>query len=394
MRATDAATLLRAADFAAHKHRDQRRKDAVASPFINHPITLAHILANEGGIDEATVLIAALLHDTVEDTETTPAELEDMFGPDVAAIVSEVTDDKSLAKHVRKQRQVDHAAQLSHGAKLVKLADKIANVRDILEAPPAGWSAHRKRAYLDWATAVVAGLRGTHAGLESIFDALVQPDNVEPILAGGGALDLTCDFNYAAGKLFEGLRNLHQSAHRKIEFAALAKDLGEKLEEFDVVADLVDQYVDGKVESDKLGHFIETAVAMAVRAVRTHEGGSGPAWPQLCHAYFMGGTAALQINIARGARLRVQPYNKLKQTIIELVVSRCPEEKWASLEDMWRAIEEAVREANDRLVGQPGFSKDCKATFNRLARARRVYFQLFLSGPVRRGRPLKKAPRA
>jgi guanosine-3',5'-bis(diphosphate) 3'-pyrophosphohydrolase len=156
--------------FAAHKHRDQRRKDANASPYINHPIGLANVLANEGGIDDERVLIAAILHDTIEDTETTEQELIREFGREISDIVLEVTDDKSLAKAERKLLQVEHAATISRRAKLVKLADKICNLRDIASSPPADWSIDRKRKYFDWAKSVVDGLRGAHPALEHIFD--------------------------------------------------------------------------------------------------------------------------------------------------------------------------------------------------------------------------------
>ncbi len=165
-------TFIKAVAFAAEKHRNQRRKDAEASPYINHPIALADVLANEGGVVDPTVLCAAILHDTIEDTETTEDELRDAFGPEVTSIVLEVTDDKSLEKQVRKQLQVEHAPHLSPEAKLVKLADKICILRDILASPPADWPAQRKREYFDWAGRVIEGVRGVHPGLESIFDGL------------------------------------------------------------------------------------------------------------------------------------------------------------------------------------------------------------------------------
>ena len=164
--------FVKAVAFAADKHRDQRRKDAEASPYINHPIALANVLANEGGVADVTVLCAAVLHDTIEDTETTPEELQAFFGPKVASVVMDVTDDKSLEKSLRKQKQVEHAPHISTEGKLVKLADKISNLRDILASPPAHWSAERKQAYFEWAARVVAGLRGVHPGLESVFDGL------------------------------------------------------------------------------------------------------------------------------------------------------------------------------------------------------------------------------
>ncbi len=162
--------LLSAIAFAAHKHRDQRRKDLVASPYINHPIGLANVLANEASVEDERVLIAAVLHDTIEDTETTEQELIREFGKEVADIVMEVTDDKTLAKAERKQRQIEHAATLSQQAKLVKLADKICNLRDITNSPPANWSLERKREYFEWAKAVVDGMRGVQPALEHIFD--------------------------------------------------------------------------------------------------------------------------------------------------------------------------------------------------------------------------------
>ncbi len=163
----------KAVAFAADKHRNQRRKDAEASPYINHPIALANVLANEGGVEDVTVLCAAVLHDTIEDTETTSEELQAIFGPKVASVVMEVTDDKSLEKSLRKQRQVEHAPHISKEAKLVKLADKISNLRDIIASPPADWSAERKQTYFEWAAKVVAGVRGVHPGLESVFDGLL-----------------------------------------------------------------------------------------------------------------------------------------------------------------------------------------------------------------------------
>ena len=167
-----AAAIVKAAQFAAEKHKNQRRKDADASPYINHPLALASVLAVEGGIENPDVICAALLHDTIEDTKTTAEELDGIFGDKVTGIVLEVTDDKNLDKAVRKEEQVRHAPHISAEAKLVKLADKICNLRDILAAPPADWSADRKRAYFDWAARVVAGLRGSHAGLERIVDEI------------------------------------------------------------------------------------------------------------------------------------------------------------------------------------------------------------------------------
>jgi guanosine-3',5'-bis(diphosphate) 3'-pyrophosphohydrolase len=165
------ALLFRALAFAAHKHRDQRRKDAEASPYINHPIALAEVLAGEGGVADVDVLAAALLHDTIEDTATTAVELRAEFGERIAAMVEEVTDDQNLPKAERKRLQIVHAAGLSPGARLVKLADKICNLRDVADRPPAKWDLQRRQEYFEWAKRVIDGLRGASPKLEAAFDA-------------------------------------------------------------------------------------------------------------------------------------------------------------------------------------------------------------------------------
>lgn len=167
----DYARLLDAIAFAAAKHRNQRRKDAEASPYINHPLQLAHVLATEGEVNDLETLMAAVLHDTVEDTETTYAELRERFGKDVADVVMEVTDDKTLPKAERKQRQVEHAPHMSERAALVKLADKTCNLRDVAGSPPAGWSLQRKQDYFDWAKQVVDGLPPVNDRMRRAFDA-------------------------------------------------------------------------------------------------------------------------------------------------------------------------------------------------------------------------------
>lgn len=168
--AADLSLILRASAFAAHKHRAQRRKDEEASPYINHPLTLACVLSAEGGVSDPATLCAALLHDTVEDTDTSAEELEREFGSEIAGLVMEVTDDKSLPKVERKRLQIEHAATISDKAKLVKLADKISNLRDVASSPPAGWPLERRREYFDWAKSVIDRLRGIDPRLEAVFD--------------------------------------------------------------------------------------------------------------------------------------------------------------------------------------------------------------------------------
>lgn len=166
--------FIEAASFAAKKHAGQRRKGNDAAPYINHPLEVTNLLASVGQIDDYDVLIAALLHDTIEDTETTKDEINEKFGATVTKYVSEVTDDKSLPKAERKQLQIAHAPHISTGAKLVKLADKISNVRDVTENPPDGWSVERRLEYLVWGEKVVAGMRGVNENLEKHFDELIE----------------------------------------------------------------------------------------------------------------------------------------------------------------------------------------------------------------------------
>ncbi len=157
--------------FAARKHRHQKRKGRSASPYINHPIAVASLIVDIGGVSEPEIIAAALLHDTLEDTETTPVELEAEFGPVVAGLVRELSDDRTLPREERKRLQVEHAATLSLGARIVKVADKICNLDDLIADPPTGWSCARKRAYFDWARTVVDKIRATNPGLEQAFDA-------------------------------------------------------------------------------------------------------------------------------------------------------------------------------------------------------------------------------
>jgi (p)ppGpp synthase/HD superfamily hydrolase len=162
--------ILKALHFAAIKHRDQRRKDVEASPYINHPIEVAGLLAREGHVTDAVTLQAGILHDTIEDTKTTREELDEEFGPEVRSVVEEVTDDKSLPKAERKRLQVEHAPHMSIHARQIKIADKISNVRGVTLAPPANWSWERRKEYLDWTEQVVAGCRGSNPSLEAFYD--------------------------------------------------------------------------------------------------------------------------------------------------------------------------------------------------------------------------------
>ena len=162
--------LMRALDFAARRHRDQRRKGAAAEPYINHLTEVARLVAEATDGRDTLAVMGALLHDTVEDTKPTREELASLFGADVAALVIEVTDDKLLPKAERKRLQVEHAPHKSRRAKLIKIADKTSNLHSVASSPPADWDAARQDEYLEWADRVVAGCRGVNSRLEAEFD--------------------------------------------------------------------------------------------------------------------------------------------------------------------------------------------------------------------------------
>jgi guanosine-3',5'-bis(diphosphate) 3'-pyrophosphohydrolase len=159
--------VLAAALFAAQKHA--RRKGPADVPYINHLLEVAHTISEHSDPADTDLIVAALLHDVVEDTPTSLAEVEQLFGSDVAALVAEVTDDKSLPKAARKELQVRNAPKKSQRAQMIKLADKISNLRSILYSPP-DWPYQRKREYFDWARQVVDGLSAPNGHLKAEFD--------------------------------------------------------------------------------------------------------------------------------------------------------------------------------------------------------------------------------
>lgn len=173
----DVGLILRALEFAARRHRTQKRKGEDKSPYINHPIQVANLLANEVGEKDPILLTAAILHDVVEDTVDTPEEkqelikqISELFGEHVLSLTLGVTDDKSLEKQERKRLQIEQAPHKSDNAKKLKIADKIMNVRDVTTNPPVGWTLQRILEYFDWAEKVVAGLKGVNKKLDDKFN--------------------------------------------------------------------------------------------------------------------------------------------------------------------------------------------------------------------------------
>jgi guanosine-3',5'-bis(diphosphate) 3'-pyrophosphohydrolase len=185
--------IIKALAFAAQKHRNQRRKDAEKTPYLNHPVALVDVLFNECGITDVETLCAALLHDTLEDTETTAEELRQHFGANIAHLVEEVSDDKSLHWRERKRLQIEHAPLASQKAQCIKLADKICNLRDLVASPPPAWSPKRCRAYFEWANAVVSAIRAAHPALAQQFDHIyaqrLRPDLGYELPANGDFSD-------------------------------------------------------------------------------------------------------------------------------------------------------------------------------------------------------------
>ena len=170
---SDTLLLARIYDFAARMHAGQTRKGAAAEPYINHPCEVASLLADASGGTDPLLVAGGVLHDTVEDTPATEAQLLDMFGRDIARLVMEVTDDKSLPKAERKRLQIEHAAAASPRAKMLKIADKTSNLRSLATSPPHDWPQDRLEAYVSWSRSVVDNWRGHNAWLESRFDDAV-----------------------------------------------------------------------------------------------------------------------------------------------------------------------------------------------------------------------------
>jgi|SRR5579871_2189024 len=164
-------TILDAANFAAGKHSAQKRKGAAGEPYVNHLLEVAHLVSTALAEPDTNLIMAALLHDVVEDCAVTKEELAERFGSDVAELVAEVTDDKSLPKAERKRLQVINAPKKSTRAQMIKLADKISNLRAILNSPPEGWNVERQREYFQWAKQVVEGLGNPNALLKAEFDS-------------------------------------------------------------------------------------------------------------------------------------------------------------------------------------------------------------------------------
>jgi (p)ppGpp synthase/HD superfamily hydrolase len=167
-RMNDVVRIMKAADFAARKHTDQRRKGDASEPYVNHLIEVANLVA-ESTEGKPDAVVAALLHDVVEDQGVTIDEIANLFGNSVASLVAEVTDDKSLPKQERKDKQIESAPHKSDIASAIKLADKTSNLRALAKSPPS-WPIERKREYVRWAKAVVAGLPFKPSALLALFE--------------------------------------------------------------------------------------------------------------------------------------------------------------------------------------------------------------------------------
>lgn len=178
----DLVRITQAFDFVARAHADQRRKGERAEPYINHLAEVAHLVAEATGGTDANLIIAALLHDAIEDVGASRAQIADSFGEDVASLVAEVTDDRNLSKAERKWRQVETAPTKSPRAKIIKIADKVANVRSITASPPPDWSEDRKREYVTWASQVVAGCAGVNSWLEDQFAQACRSAKLTPAI--------------------------------------------------------------------------------------------------------------------------------------------------------------------------------------------------------------------
>ena len=162
--------VMKALRFASEKHKNQRRKGPQEIPYINHPINIAYYLCVCCDIIDSDILIAAILHDTIEDTDASLEEIGLLFGENVLKIVEEVTDDKRLPRKVRKKLQIECGRSKSYEARLIKIADKIDNLNDLMKSPPPEWNLQKKIEYIDWTEKVVNEMRGTNRCLEDMYD--------------------------------------------------------------------------------------------------------------------------------------------------------------------------------------------------------------------------------
>ena len=180
-------TVMRAADAAARWHVNQRRKGAAQEPYVTHLLEVAALVAEATAGTDPNLIVAALLHDAIEDQGIIREEIATQFNDDVADLVVEVTDNKKLPKAERKQLQIKTAPKLTPRAKILKIADKISNLRSVTTSPPADWPAQRRADYVIWTTNVVRGLRGASDLLEQAFDrAAADAERAIPLAAEGG----------------------------------------------------------------------------------------------------------------------------------------------------------------------------------------------------------------
>lgn len=161
---TETRRVFAALSFAAQRHRDAPRPGA--DPCLAHPIAVADAIVSIGGVTDAVVLCAALLHDVVNNTETPPQLLMDRFGREIADVVLDISDDRSLPEVQRRRVQVAYAPNLSGRARLVRLADMLCRLRRLAAVPRA-----ERAAEVAWVAQMVAGLGGMNTALETAADA-------------------------------------------------------------------------------------------------------------------------------------------------------------------------------------------------------------------------------
>lgn len=179
---TNLQLLLKAVDFAAYKHRNQRRKNDKKSPYIEHPIHVAYTLS-QCDILDVNVLCGSLLHDTVEDTDTTLNDIETIFGKKIVTIVNDVTDDKSLSKIERKRLQIEHTqgSGILYESKLVKLGDKFSNLSSLSSSPPVTWSSDEIQGYALWCYRVCLNLRNINSMMDKLLGTIFDDFGINGI---------------------------------------------------------------------------------------------------------------------------------------------------------------------------------------------------------------------
>jgi len=154
----DAEAVLGAAIFATEKHKSQVRSNEKKTPYIIHPIEVADLVMKIGHVYDKDVLITALLHDVMDDTQTTYEQITSLYGTKVSSYLEEMTSKQGLSLKEQKKQQIMQAFRQNPSVAIIKLSDKLSNLKTLATSPPPSWSRDRIDQYFQWAQTVIENL--------------------------------------------------------------------------------------------------------------------------------------------------------------------------------------------------------------------------------------------